>query len=1446
MAANMPQMGGGAPVRQRPPHQQLSQLIYTQMMQHAAQTNGGWQDQVQTNLRVSNTMNLISNSFLAMPSVDSQQLISHGLAFERDAFMTSPDKGTYEQKISGRLQELFKRRQAHEQSLQNSLNMNAQQQAQAQMMMTQNMMSRGMGQPPQQGFQHLPQQMQPSPNPQQPQQPGVGPGGMPMHPNQQATQMAAAQQMRSQIPMGATLANLTAQERTKIAHLAQAKYIQTPELQRNQIRMMVQQKFTPQQMQQLQAEGMDAVLYFYQTQILQGLKGQHAGANAGNNQAAMQQQQRQMNQAGQHLAGVPNGEFGPFSNVDILNQQKAGLLAQEAGQMVVPASSGPGRNATPQPMGGIQGPNLGPGPNQPGMPNQLQQQFNLPQAQQLKMDQRAAQSQAQIRAQAQAKQMQGQPGGLNGGGPISQSPGMNTLNTPVRQTPVGMGEGQPQMGRPNGPFGQGLDPRFNQGNRGPTMGGNQGMNQNQIISSILAQMPPEQRGVFMALSPEKKQEMFMRWSANQAAKAAQMPGRPQPQPNQFPQGNPMAQFGPGNNMGQQHNPGMPMNAQNQMLLQQRMNGMNGMNAMNGMRNNMPNQGQNRPQLPADTNAFMDSLDVPIKIMEQLRQSQPVPPEIKKWAQLKQWLVQKNAGQNILGQLQNVQHAQLQNLLKQKGVGMPMAQPNMPQQGPQQGPQPPNAQMPQQPTPNMGQLPPNVQVTMQEMQQAKASGRFKDYSDERIRNTLLQMKMRKAMGQNPGAQMQIPQTSQPAVPNVPMPVPPQHNPNTIQQRPQNAGPEVSGPGPTAPARNNRQPQNNRPQQTAPPAAPQKNGLKRASTDDVVEVPNPSSTPVQRPPSQQAQAQAQASAPAQHNILHLNATQLANLSPEQRAKYEAMVKSRQAAGGAGPQLSEEMQRLKAIGQEEHILAAKETYQEIPMTPAEYQETAQRIQAMVGEITKISKILGRWYALTKDDNRARMFFKMRLRIVKQFQDGEKTQILKKAFSVKTTELEGLRAMLEGMVRDVANQYPNNVRRNANQSQNLSESGPQQAATENIATPSTSHSAQQQSQAPKMHQRSSSKSGQTPAAPTTAQPPFSFGAQSPNGQPTYGGKPAITQTDLQLPARKRPRTGQAGLGSGGPSANSSPQVQKASSPEMPKRPGSTEVKAGPKLQFSCPELDCEMHDIGFATEEAQRHHIEEEHIKPRQDPFKYVTESLATSLGLDANGHRKPSPNASTAVQGTSHPSAPSMVPNPSKQGQTPMSRTDATPMSREPSMKRQGSAAGAGLTGLPDTLAGKINTPKPDIGALKMEGGPSQMLGADNSWSMTVDPQDLFRGLGSIGLESGGGGAISDMNVYRAITPNDTPESSKDSASSEPNSDISEGVSLNLQVDMMGFGVWQPFGGGPCADVDSAEVDLNESDLAGTGDSNFPVLSWDDVNMDFAQDFSLDTSLYSLDTS
>ncbi|KAI0156647.1 hypothetical protein GGR52DRAFT_194435 [Hypoxylon sp. FL1284] len=1448
--ANMPQLGNGSPLRQRPPHQQLSQLIYTQLIGQPSQPNS-WQEQVQANMRVSNAMNVISNSFLAMPAVDSQQLVAHGLQFEREAFINSPDKVTYEQKINSRVQDLFKRRQANEQSLKNTLSNQSSQahaQAQAQMMMNPNMMARGPGQPPQPGFQHLQQAMQASPMPQPPHQPGMANhGGFPMNPAQQAMQMAGAH-MRPQMPMQLSMNNLSQADRTRVTQMAHARLNATSEAQRNNIRTMLQQKMSPQQLAQLRNENADPVLYFFQNDILRRGHGVNNNNNNNNNQAALQAQaqaQRQMNASSQQLPGASNGDYGPFSNVEsIMNQQKAGLLAQEAGQMVVPASTGPGRNTTPQPIAGMQGPNAGNhlGPNQAGIPHGLQQPFNHPQAQQLKMDQRAAQSQAQIRAQAQAKQMQGQPGVMNGTGAMSQSPGMNTLNTPVRRTPVGMaqGEGQLPMGQPNGPFGQGLDPRFNQVNPRPQMGGNQvnpqmfnqpmpnaqPMLTPQMLNHFISTMNPDQRALLMSLPPDKKNEMALKMAA--ANRANHMAGRGQPPQGQFGQVNPNAQFSPGNpgnSAGQQPSPGMPMN-QNQAALQQR---------INGMRNGMHTP--NRPPIPQDQHVLMDAMEVPPRIMDQIRSHQNPPPplDVKKWSQLKQWIAQKSLPPASYQNLMAVQNAQFHTAIKQQQQQQQQqnaARGNqMPQAGmPQQGPQPPNGPMPAQPPPNLTAQLSNLVVTPQELEQARNHERFKGIPEDKLKLMLQQMKMhsalRRANTQTPGGQMPMPQTSQPNNNNMMASAQPPNTPGALQQRRQNAGSDVNASinanananatGPAAVARNNRQPQINRPPQSV---AQQRNSLKRPSTDDVVEVPNPSTTPAQRPQSQQASAPAPVPAPQGPQW---NPSQPASHPPEQKSKAETP-KNRHAAGPAAgpngqqpqqPQLSEEMQRLKAIGQEEHNIAMKEPFHEIPMSDEQRQEIAQKIQGMCQEMAKLSKVLGRWYTLKRDDNRARMFFKTRLRLIKQYADGDKMTILKNRFSLQPQDLDGVRGMLEGMARDVATTYPQGLKRNPATQQAAPEPGHQQAAGENTAPPSTGQSTplnaanlEKQTQTlNKMHQRTASKGGQTPAAPTTTQPPFQFGAQSPSGMPTYGGKPAVTQEDLHLPARKKVKTGpHSSVASRGPSANSSPQVQKASSPEMVKRSSSTDTKPAPKLPYACPDEHCEAHFIGFATETALRSHQEQCHVKPYQDPKGFVLQCTRDALGLDENG------------KSVGPPKIPYRLP------------PEASAMNRGPSGPGSKPAEGGKTNG------GTSGTPKPDAAAKGGNGAarPAQAGGQETDWSqVTVDPQDL---LGNI-LVGGGNGAISDMKVYRAISPHDTPESTgKDSSSSEPNSDVSEGVSLNLKLDM-GFDTWQPFGGSLPANMDPS-----------MSDNVIPEFSWDDIPDDFDQPWpGLDPSLYSMDIS
>ena len=854
-----------------------------------------------------------------------------------------------------RVNELFKKRQANEQNIHHNLTAQA---AQNQMMMNQSMQMRGMGQPLQQGFQN-PQQMQQSPINQG--QPNMGlntNAGLGLGPHQQAMQMGG--QMRPQMAMQARIAQLPPQEQAKVGQLALSKYNALNEQQRNTYRLAVQAKFTPQLVAQLQQENTDPLIYFFQTQIQSQMLSRQAGANQPG--MPMQAQQRSLNQASQQLPTGPNGEFGPFSNVEsIMNQQKAGLMAQEAGQMVVPASNGAGRNATPQPMGSLPGPNQGAG--QPNFSHQMQPPFGAHQpTQQLKMDQRAAQTQAQIRAQAHAKQMQGQPGGLNGPGGVSQSPAMNTLNAPVRRAPMGVGqtEGHPQMGQGNMSLGQQImDPRFNQPGQRTPMGPNGDGSRHRFLHSLLAQMPMELRNQVMSMPQDKMPEMILRWNASRQ-QGGPMAGRPQPQAGQLGPGNPMAQsmtqFAPGTNTPGQH-PGL-VNQQQQLMLQQ----------MNQLRN------PNAPRGPTDREAVMDNMPVPPKILEQLRMATPqgaASPEVKRWGWLKQLMAQKNLPLQTQRNLFNIQEAQFASILAKNGnLGAAInsqPQPNPPQQGFQpHGQSTPQMAQPTSNLPPQLAADPRFNITPQEIQKAKQHDRFSGWTDERVQSMLVQMKMQalknRAAAQMPGAPAQPPQAAQVSQPTTTATTPALQSGNggSVPQKQQNAGPETSTTSPVVQGRNIKQPQNNA-SQNAGVASTVKTGTKRPMPDDVAEVSNPSRPPAQRP---------QPQIPPQ--IPHLSPEQVAAMTPEQRQKYEAIVKSRQSAQNP-PIMNEDMQRLKAIGQEQHQAGMKEQLPDILMTAEQYQETAQRIQNMCGEMNKVSKVLGRWYSVTHDDTRARLFFKL-----------------------------------------------------------------------------------------------------------------------------------------------------------------------------------------------------------------------------------------------------------------------------------------------------------------------------------------------------------------------------------------------------------------------------------------------------------------------------------------
>lgn len=592
----------------------------------------------------------------------------------------------------------------------------------------------------------------------------------------------------------------------------------------------------------------------------------------------------------------------------------------------------------------------------------------------------------------------------------------------------------------------------------------------------------------------------------------------------------------------------------------------------------------------------------------------------------------------------------------------------------------------------------------------------------------------------------------------------------------------------------------------------------------------------------------------NFPNLPPEQIANFTPEQRAKYEQFVKMRMSGAVAGGQMQgpgDNLARLRTLGQEEARQSQTEILADIPMSPQELTDTSNKLQRIVVDMSKIGRGLSKWYSITRDDARAKMFFRTRLRIIKQFKDGEKMSQLKPMFSIRASEIDQARAMLESMAKDLAasvygqrmmkqnsQQHATPQVQNVQLAQQQQQQQPPQVQQQPQQLPQQQPRQQPQQQAPqgnqsaplnatnleknnKANQKAASKN-QTPVAPTTAQPPFQFGALSPHGNPSYGNNKA-KEMNLQIPpARKKQKvSGQTPQG-----ATPSPQLSKKSSPEARR---ASESQAPPKPVFSCKEPDCEMSAVGFSTEKLLQKHVLDEHTKPREDPMKFVQENLALALGLEADGTPKKDQK--------SKESAPGMSTSMSKQGSTPASTGTA--------LKRTAS-------GLSKTQDGK------EVGKSEMtpkyvdaKATDASTPAAFDPWaSSTIDPQTL---MGHLSVEPGLRTTIPDLNLYRSLTPgnDDTPESSKDSGASEPNSDISEHANLDMDF------AWN-----------SAEVDLLLNMDGANLDENLPeggngriigfkemwdileppaiVPDWEDVSTDFSKPFELDTRHYKMGMS
>lgn len=908
--------------------------------------------------------------------------------------------------MSGKTTEMVKRRQGLVPELQNQLTNDAarqaqlqaaQQQRQHQQMIMSQMAARGMGNPGHPGFQAMQNQMQGVPGmPHQPQQMGMGMAGAGMLQNRpdqrqfQQMQMAAQQGRPQPVFQVDPLGRLAQQDRNKVNDIAVRLMNQADESQKNQIRQMMQQKLTPAQLQECAAQRKDTVFIWYQNTALSQLqaRAQHrnlmAQRQGGLPPGAVPQAQLQgqMNPA---LIGalaqqqpMQDGQMFPPNVETIRNEQQIGILAQQAGQMVVPASAAPGRNPTPGPMAGLPPrPAPGPqqGPNQTPRPPQVQQQFGVPQVQ---MDPTGAQVQGQPGVRAVPGQvMQGQAGPMaaqNVPPQPSPSQGMSTLNAPMRQPPIPMGQGNGQAMNPGNP--STLNPTFNHQNntRPPSMPGN--MN-NPAMAGMVQNLNPEARAAMGGLSESgAMREFYAKLQANngfQGPKPGMMPGMP----GQIP-GGPMAAAANQAaliNAGQKVGGAMQQPGQPQTMQQQQQAAADREQLMAVLQN--PNG-----------RAAMNNMDIPVQVLNRMRGM--IPQEVRKWSQLKQF-IQATPGAvppQLQNQLNGFQLMQFKAFLDKKKAPM----------GQNAGPQPPNGPVPQ---PQQGfplqHLPPGfsypaslTHVTRQEIEVTRQRDpRCHNMTDEAL-SELLRKAKRDSYAKKAWEQFQLSQQARAANNNLalgmqkgPMQVPPTPtgpqgglNPAAIQHPPQGMQHQAAPPKPEAPAapatgasKPARVPPNPSPATTA-------KNLKRPNPDDGGDAAAQQSTVAQRAAPQPGTQPTGGPKPTMEQLMKLSPEQLSKFSKEQLAKLTPEQIQYVMRNRTKP--NEIVDRLRALASEAQRIVMQESAVQVEkplvLSPAEFNETRAKLLKAVERIQQLrgAANIAKWYQLTKDDSRARMFFK------------------------------------------------------------------------------------------------------------------------------------------------------------------------------------------------------------------------------------------------------------------------------------------------------------------------------------------------------------------------------------------------------------------------------------------------------------------------------------------
>ncbi|KAK1141113.1 hypothetical protein N8T08_009389 [Aspergillus melleus] len=1284
----------------------------------------GWRAEVPVKDRAVKVYQMLTSLRLIQPRVDLQNATQAALSFEQKAFKEAREKVDYDKECNEKLIHIRDTRARQAAVMQNGMmpqggpgagmpgvgqspfpqQMNRQ--VQASPMAGQQQMAMNMNDPTQQVSM---QSRQPSQS--QPQQ-------------QAMLQQQQQQQRQQQRPNGSTsltddLNSLSAQEFDHVCRIADQIITKTSPEDIEKIKMNLQ-NMTPEQKTYLLRKDIDPVTYFFRSQALTQLRRHkrhrmelNRAQNAGVDPAAMMNDpmvNNQQRQALQNMMNLQRNSAFPMANnqqhldtssfignvENIQGQQADGLRSQEAGQLVVPASSSQMNQQPFNPQNMFQvGQQLGQGGqsnmNGGGMnPQQFfsQQQLQNSQAVQPDRNQQAPQfspqTQAQTQAQARAQAAQKAQIAISQAGQANphvqqqmsqQNSAMPMLNRPMAPGQMSPAQVAAQVRPPSRTPGMGQQPNGVQPLGGqPTMQGRPQLPANlpQGLQEHLSQMTPEQINNF--LNQQRRAQAMARAGATQQG----MPMQPNmSQPGQGQQQMTNGQMGNNQNMraslnlqqqlagmgGAQPQPNQMMPGQ-QMSVQQRQQQQQRQQELYKLQ--LLRQQSGSLEMSPDQVKEMDRAPFPPAILSNNpNMVSPVPKHIKTWGQLKQWAA---ANQQVLGgidlqKLMTMQKFHLAQIMAQsqnKEGGRNQSQggqgawmPPVPFQGQPQpfgNPQPfPAGQ--QQAAANVP--PPIRPVTAQDVQMARQrlGGQVAAFNDDQLRELLhrnrqkqvIQIAQARALatqqGQQQGQQVQQGQPNQPA--QQPPVTAPMSTPQ-IKQEPQ--APQATS-QPAQPAQPIKAPTAASGKGAKGPVAkpPPKRKMQQ---EEPTEPQNPAAAQTStQPPAPQGVA---APASARPNV-PLTREQLAAMTPQQRAQLEAHVRRQQgqgrvpitrvAAEEAWNNLPEKIRQLYNEAARQAPLA-----EPVAITPEQKAAMTQQLRECTDMLGRMDALVQWFMKVPGQEKCVRSLLVMRIQLMRQFKSGPHWAVADH-FTLTpdnlTKSINYVKRLFQGMITHVSQQQ----RSGASQSPLNG-----QAAAPNMPA-LNANNLQQLQQEQEALQRARRASSQTAVSATSAVPPAPFGAPSPQGVPHAYGPGSIPPQELKLPPPKKRKQSHAGAtpttGTAGTKAAAGKQAGTEAAKPTPA------ALSGP---FKCSVAECQYHYHGFLNQIALDKHVEESHKVEEsiEDPLGFALESFRTSLVTTED---------KSGAQGARKGATMEAPQIPKLEGTTPIT-AGTTPMGRVPS--------------------------------------------------------------------------------------------------------------------------------------------------------------------------------------